>query len=640
MKPSRPHKKRRNQLQVKAIRRLPRWTIWIPVGLLLIAAAAFLWRNPSAREGVPVQLSPGAARGFNVLVLTLDTTRPDHLGCYGAGDAKTPNLDHLAGRGLRFDNAFTTVPVTLPSHSSIFTGFDPRHHGVRHNGEYVLAPEQETLAEILGRAGYETAAFVSAFVLSARFGLAQGFDHFDEDIGIEPSGAVVDEPNQRPAENVTRAAVTWLQQRQAGRPFFAWVHYFDPHYPYRPPEPYASDFSEHPYDGEIAYMDHAIGTLMDALDASGGMNRTLIVAIADHGEGLDEHDESTHTRLLYSSVMHIPLIVACPGLFTRPNHVSDAVVSETDIFPTVLELLGIPVPGTTDGQSLLTCRDRLDRRIYMESLVPYLEDGWSPLFALCTRAGKYIQAPRPEFYDLQRDPHELTSLYEQAPEPARQLRDALKTELTAQLEAAPWSEGALAAGRNIDPEVRHQLESLGYLAFVTQHAEAGALADPKDMMPVMRAVDAANAWIRAGRTDRALKEIRAGVALAPRDPRALRTLGKVLLFKGDEDQAEQALRRSIESRPSVDACLMLAQLLIKQGRHAEAKPLLDQCEQLDPLHGGTCIARGDMAAMQDDFAGAIAHFRRAEEIDPHRLTATARARIQQTQARMAAGASR
>jgi arylsulfatase A-like enzyme len=279
------------------------------------------------------------------------------------------------------------------------TGVDPPKHGVRHNGEYRLEAGRATLAEILAGSGYETAAFISAFVLDGRFGLKRGFATYDDDVGTSESSVTeFTRPiYERSAGAVTDRAITWLRGRGGTRPFFGWVHYFDPHSPKRPPGAFATRFHERPYDGEIAYMDSQIGRLLGALNAAGIEEDTLIVVVGDHGESLGEHDEETHAKLIYDSTMRVPLILSYPKRITREQGghvVDDVVVSIADVAPTVLDLIGASAEIEFDGVSLLTARHDRDRMIYLETLAPYLDSGWSPLYGIRRHQDKYILAPR------------------------------------------------------------------------------------------------------------------------------------------------------------------------------------------------------------------------------------------------------
>jgi len=596
--------------------------------MIIVIALAFYWVTQNrVQTGLPPELQPGAAAGFNVLVLTLDTTRADRLGCYGCDRAETPALDALAAGGLRIGDAVTPVPITLPSHATIFTGVEPPRHGARHNAEFTLGDEQTTLAEVLGAEGYATAAFISAFVLDARFGLDQGFDHYDDDISVAAASALYREGNERPANSVTGAAIEYLRSRSPAEPFFAWVHYYDPHNPYLPPSPYKETFRDQPYDGEIAFMDHEIGRLLNTLEEVGLRDRTLIVAVADHGEGLGEHDESTHTMLIYESTMHVPLILSCPGLFQGPYVVEDVVVSIADIFPTILALLGIESPGAVDGLTLFDAVARTDRALYLETLAPYFDNGWSPLYGLRRHEDKYILAPTPEYYDLTADPDELQNLEARADGQAREARDRLASALAERLAGIPSLEAVVASAEALDPDARRRLETLGYIGSRTQADTDGSLPDPKEMMPVLRNLDRANAYVRAGQLEKALASIRKAAAISPRDRTVLRTMGKIQLFMGHDAEAERSLRAANRIQPHPDACLLLAQMLIKNDRGDEALPLLEQTLALDPQHGGAYIARGDLLVEQGRIEEAIASYRRAIELDPYRTGDAARARI-------------
>jgi choline-sulfatase len=621
----------KKQQRQKPPRKAPGWLKPAGIGLLvaILMGTGLLWLNrPRVRSGLPPQLEPGAASGYNLLVLTLDTTRADRLGCYGYEAAATPVLDALAASGLRFADAVTPVPVTLPAHATIFTGLNPPAHGARHNAEFNLEVEQTTLAEILHGGGYDTAAFVSAFVLDARFGLNQGFDHYDDDISVEVQSTLYREGNERPANSVTDAAIRWLESRSSQQPFFAWIHYYDPHNPYLPPAPFKYTFRDRLYDGEIAFMDHEIGRLLQAVAAGGWLQNTLVVVVGDHGEGLGEHDETTHTFLIYDSTMQVPLLLSCPGLFQDPHVVKDRVVSIADIFPAVLELLAVESTAAGDGVSLLAAGpEQRERMVYQETLAPYFDHGWSPLFALRRHEDKYIYARRPEYYDLQADPDELHNLADRATGSAGKARDDLAAALAERLKSEPTLAEVVTAVKVLDPATRQRLRSLGYVGGGT-HTEADErLADPKDMMPVLRNIDRANNYLRVGQLEAALSAIRQAASISPQNRTVQRTMGKVLLFMGEDEAAERALRNANAIAPHPDACLLLAQVLIKHGRTEEAVPLLDQTLELDPSHGGAYIARGDMLVGEGKIEEAIASYNEAIRLDPYRTADVARARI-------------
>ena len=366
--------------------------------------------GPGERGGAPAVAASAAP--LNLVLVTLDTVRADHLGCYGDAAAETPNLDTLAGQGVRFAHASSQVPLTLPSHTTILTGLLPPHHGVRNNGAAPLASGTPTLATVLAGAGYRTAAFVGAFVLDHRFGLDRGFAVYDDEIE-RPADASWLLEAQRPGDQVVDRALAWLGADDA-RPFFLWVHLYDAHAPYNPPSPYRERHPGKPYDGAVAFADAQVGRLLAALTARGLDGRTVVAITADHGESLGEHGELTHGLLLYEPVLAVPLLLRAPGLAARRL---DTPVSLVDLAPSLAGLLRrqLPAPpgGALDGRdlspALLAGREPAAAELYAETRYPEVF-GWSPLFALRRRELKYIAAPHPELYDLQSDPQEARNL--------------------------------------------------------------------------------------------------------------------------------------------------------------------------------------------------------------------------------------
>jgi len=411
---------------------------------------------------------------WNVLLVTFDTTRADHIGCYGRERAATPNLDRLAAEGIRFARAMASVPITAPSHSTILTGNTPLAHGVRDNGLFVLGDEQQTLAEILRGEGYATAAAVGAYPLVAQFGLDQGFDLYDDHLtGIfEDYRGVRAVPkktmffDERRAAQVNEAVLPWLSERASDpqdRPFFAWVHYFDPHQPFEPAPPYDQLFADSLYDGEIAYADSRLGFLLDHLDRLGELERTLVVMTADHGEGLGEHGEVTHAILAHDSTLHVPLIVRPPGEVPARGTVVEQRVGTVNILPTILDLLGIEVPETVQGHSLVPYwvegrePSRWTAINYAENLSPRLTHGWGELRVLAEGSSKYIHGPEPQLFDLSVDPGELDDLAAERPEETARMRRRLEGFIRR------FAVDGASTARSVDDEVRQRLESLGYL---------------------------------------------------------------------------------------------------------------------------------------------------------------------------------
>lgn len=415
-----------------------------------------------------------------VVIITLDTTRADRLSVYGFMDVEMPHLERLAREGVVFDQATSVAPLTLPAHCSLFTGLFPPGHGVRDNGDQPLSAAHVTLAESLSARGFRTAAFVGSVVLNADRGLQQGFDHYG---GVRETGQTGRHPGpqrQRPADEVVTEAISWIETIDDS-PFFVWAHLYDPHRPYDPPEPFRSRHTD-PYVAELAFADSQIGRLLDALDRRQLLERTIVVVAADHGESLGDHGERDHGIFIYESVVRVPLIIRAPNVPAR--RVAD-IVRLVDIMPTVLDLLRVPAP-LLDGSSLVALLQGqpapVELDAYAESQYP-LRFGWSPLRAL--RAGRYklVEAPRPELYDLERDPFEERNIHEDRPEVARAL--------AGRLSAFGREASSLHGEDRTDPiptdDLRQRLASLGYVGTGTSHPvpHRGDRPDPKDCMGVL-----------------------------------------------------------------------------------------------------------------------------------------------------------
>ena len=365
--------------------------------ILLIAALALAGCGPAPRP--------------HILLVTFDTTRADYVGFASGREGLTPMLDAMAERGAWFSTCLTPQPLTLPSHTSIMTGLYPFSHGVRNNGTYIVPDETVTLAERLQEQGYATHAVVAAFVLDSQFGLDQGFAGYDDDFSGGPKQKMF-MFREIKADVVARKAVRWLEQeRSKEKPFFLWLHFFDPHADYEPPADLAARFPDEPYRGEIAFADRELGRVFASLDDAGLLDETLIVFASDHGEGLGEHGETTHGIFIYESTTRVPMLIAGPGV--PPTGRVDALVRTVDIVPTILDLLDLPGEKDLDGRSLRSLweGEDEDRTAYMETFVPRLNFGWGELRGLRGANLKVIQAPRPETYDLAIDPMELKDLH-------------------------------------------------------------------------------------------------------------------------------------------------------------------------------------------------------------------------------------
>src|SRR2546422_3237771 len=397
----------------------------------------------------------------NVVFITIDTLRPDHLGCYGDRQIRTPNIDALAADGSRFERAYTAVPVTLPSHSVIFTGTYPLLSGVHDFAANKLNPTQATLASVLKENGYTTGAVIGSAVLDSRFGLNHGFDfyydHFDFNRLQESN---LDEM-ERPGNIVADVTLDWLSKNYQKK-FFLWMHLYDPHYPYRPPAPYSEEYRDRPYDGEIAFADAQVGRLIEFLKNKGLYRNTLIVLTGDHGESLGEHGEKTHGFFIYNATLHIPMILHVPG--QRLVNSVPELVSLADLMPTVLQALKVDVPPQVQGRNLLPLmtakKEDQSQGLYAETFLPRLHFNWSELRGLETKNYHFIDAPKPELYDLAKDPGETQNLYAD--------KKAVSEEMRARLATLIQKYGAgqeLAQKTGLDPALMERLKSLGYAGF-------------------------------------------------------------------------------------------------------------------------------------------------------------------------------
>ena len=599
----------------------------------------------------------------NVLLITTDTTRADHLGAYGYPEPTSPVLDALASEGVRFDRAFAHAPVTLPSHTSILSGTLPIYHGVRDNGRFVVRDSLTTLPEILRREGYATGAFVSAFVLDSRFGLDQGFDVYDDSYTAEWSEEKLRDAriyNQmvtdRPADQTTARAIGWLETVQ--EPFFLWVHYYDPHQRWAPPHPYDQRFHDSPYDGEIAFMDSEIGNLLAAVKSRFDWDRTAVVVTADHGEGLGQHGEVTHAVLAYDSTLRVGLIVKSPEDAGVEPGVVDDLVSHVDILPTILGFLGLEPPEDIWGRSLLPLLrggTRTERPVYFETILPRFSFGWETLFGVRSEGWKYIHAPEPELYHAIEDPGEL---YDRA-EPDAERRRAMEEMLFALIGSRQPPEEDLASGPSLDVEARRQLAALGYvgggsgvsedelnprqptgrlspvtgLTYLADYYLANSLAGRGQLTEAARIYastllpldpenpsflsNMANLERRLGRSENAFELFRRAQAVDPNDPEILVQLGQLENDRGRLEAAEQLFlsARQLDAE-NLSAAYLSALVAARAGRGDDAIERFREALEIDASHLDSRIHLGIELAERGDLAGARKELRLARSAAP------------------------
>jgi arylsulfatase A-like enzyme/Tfp pilus assembly protein PilF len=580
--------------------RRPWWWLGV-VAVILLAAGWLVFRELRSQRSEPVTPAPPTTAiavvepwprlstsldpsETNVILITLDTLRTDRLSCYGSDLVDTPNIDGFADEGVRFSDAAGTVPFTLPAHSSILTGLYPPGHGVRENVGYVLGEDLPTLAAILGQGGWDTAGFVSAFVLDGRWGIDRGFNHYFDDFDM----AQMESPDmasvQRRGDETVAEAVRWLDHRPSAKPFFLWLHLYDPHEPYQPPEPYASRFSGRPYDGEVAYTDSLIGDFRAALEERGLLDRSLVILTSDHGEGLGDHGERFHGYFIYDTTIHVALIVRLPDA-DHGGRVVDQVVSHVDLMPTILDAVQRAAPADLHGRSLLPLllgEDiPWDRTVYSESLYPMLHYGWSPLRAVRTDRFKLIDVPRPELYDLVQDGREEHNLHDLQPHRSMELQAELD-ELRAAIDRDAGGAGQQA---DLDEATLAQLQALGYVAgqggVTVDQEEVRPRADPKDKLVLHQKMMAAQS--RMG--------------------------GKAF------DDATRLLDQVLAEDPEIiDAHQMLGQISAQQERFPDAVAHFQRALAIDPDHRNSLFGLASSYAALDRYDEALVGFRRLLDI--------------------------
>jgi arylsulfatase A-like enzyme/Flp pilus assembly protein TadD len=550
----------------------------------------------------------------NLLLITMDTTRADHLGSYGYNSARTPALDKLARSGVKFNRFFANVPLTLPSHTTMMTGLYPPEHGCRVNGEHKLGEEITTMGEVFSRNGYRTGAFVAAFVLDSQFGLDRGFDTYN-DYDVPTSNDIYDDNamyRYRRADRVADAALEWLDE-QTGGPFFCWVHFFDPHHPYyfRPADGRGIEDS---YNQEIAFMDTQINRLIGFLKDRGLDKKTTVIAVGDHGEGLGDHGEDEHGLLLYNPVVRVPLIISTheESLFSEQKDI-DLLLSTVDLFPSILEIFGWEPPDGISGQSFAEVLQGIlptGREVYLETEFPFTEYGWNPLASLISGNWKYISAPREELYNLENDPAEIINLAEVDRGRTRRLKDRL-TELKEKMNIVE------ATDAELDEKSRLALESLGYLGGSSAKGSSDSpLRDPKDAIGLRSEFISILGDINSGELTPAEERLRSLISKSPESYTFHYKLALLLFQQEQYDKARAEFRKLADRFPDeYKTHYNLGKTLIKLGRNDEAINELQIAITLDdektPAYNNLGIALLKTNRIEE----AIDAFNRSVEID-------------------------
>ncbi|MGB9893055.1 MAG: sulfatase-like hydrolase/transferase [Candidatus Saccharicenans sp.] len=551
-------KKSKKKLLIIAFQLIP--IIFLSFSLLLYKAKA-----SSEKTGWPGQGS--ASSNINLLLISIDTIRPDRIGCYSQKYLKTPAIESIASDGVVFTRAFSHTPMTLPSHTTMLTGLTPATHGVHDNARFRLDQSFLTMAEYLKQKGFRTAAFVGAFPLDSRFGLNQGFDLYDDHYvtrGKQEFFYV-----ERKAEKVIGAALNWLKEQPSG--WFVFVHLYDPHQAYSPPEPFKTQFANDLYSGEVAYVDHELGKLFDYLRQKDLLKNTYIIITGDHGESLGEHGESTHGYFAYNSTLWIPLIISGPGIRPRTDN---SYVFLFDLFPTVCDLVGGQKPPALQGTSLVPLfkgKKIKTRKVYFESLYAYYNRGWAPITGFYEEEAKFLDCPIPEFYNLRTDFNEETNLVSKIP--LDKYRSQLQ-ELIASL-GGPGGQ----SGKNLDAETMEKLRSLGYLAAPTavKKENFGPSDDLKTLLPLQERFSKAMGGYHHGKVEEA-KAVLLEIMQERKDfDLAFSYLATIYKNEGNLKEAIRILQQGLESNPESYSIISTFGILLSEtGLYEQALSILQK----------------------------------------------------------------
>jgi arylsulfatase A-like enzyme/predicted Zn-dependent protease len=610
------------------------------------AAAAYFLFFPKGADFVSLR----KGRDLNVIIITLDTARADGLACYGCQDVQTPTIDRFAARGVRFERCYAQTPLTLPSHTTLMTGTLPLFHGVRDNGGFLVPQKLVTLAELFKDKGYETGAFIAAYVLDSKWGLNQGFDTYFDKFDLNKFQRVSLETVQRPANEVMDEALPWLEKKK-DKKFFTWIHLYDPHSPYEPPPPFDKQYATHPYLGEIAFADSQLHRLWQFLETNNLLENSLIVFAGDHGESLGEHEEKTHGFFVYQSDIHVPLIIVTP--FPKlQGIVSPEVGGLVDVLPTVCEMAGLPIPGEVQGKSLVPAfygrRRTGPSLVYSETYYPRFHFGWSDLKSVQNARYKLILAPVPELYDIAADPHEEKNLvYLQ-----KKVYEDLNAEAEAFIQKSSRNAYEMDTSR-VDQETREKLSALGYVGSFTDPAKlkGKTLANPKEKIAVFNELSRAREIGMNGKPDEAIKIIQGIIATDPDITDAYFSIGsiyiqeqkygeaidyfkQVLDRKPDETFAALNITRSYERMGKLEEAehfaldylqkgfeepqlyFMLGNMNFLQKKYDLAIPYYEKCLSLNTESAGSCDTLAAIYIVKGDLARAEEYLRKALELNP------------------------
>ena len=572
---------------------------WTAMLLMIVTAAVVIW--------IFLRLQPQDIH--NVILISIDTCRSDYLSCYGYPRKTTPNIDQVTDHGVVFENTISPVPITLPAHCTMMTGTIPPYHGVRNNIGYQLSPSNQTLAEILSTEGFRTAAIVSTFVLDSKFGMAQGFESYN-DLFVNVRHAL--SGDERIGEETSRFALEWLNEHQSEK-FFLFLHYYDPHDDYEAPEPFATEYADNSYAGEIAYTDHCIGQVIEKIKEVDLYDSSLIVITSDHGEMLGEHGELTHTYFVYQSAVKVPLIFKLPRQ-TKPQRVPHC-VGLVDILPTICGILGIDKPDRIQGRDLSPYfkeKPPLDknRSLYSESIVPTRYDA-NALMALTTDRYKYIQSTRPELYDIVQDPNEQNNLFEQQPERGSAFEHQLQQVLEQTL-----AKGTVGNQGELTAQDLYRLESLGYVGGTNDHRLFDrSQDDAKDLIDFHVSFKQALMFEHKGQHEQCKQILRKLSLERPTFPETFLKLAKIAFQEQKFEEALEPFYASLKLYPkNTNAEANLGVTLANLGRLDDAIIHLNKAIQIDPKNSPAHHSLASLLQKQGKLDQALVHYNKAIEM--------------------------
>lgn len=585
-------------------------------------------------------------KDFNYILVTVDTLRVDRIGCYGYKNVDTPTMDLFAKRGIKFENCISPTPLTLPSHTSIMTGTFPAFHGVRDNGGFLVPPELKTLAELFKENEYDTAAFVASYVLDSKWGLNQGFDFYFDQFDLSQYKSISLGNVQRRGDEVIDQALPWLEDHKS-KPFFAWIHLYDPHTPYDPPSPFKEQYPNRPYVGEIAYTDSQLARLWQYLEEENLIENTILIFASDHGESLGAHNENAHGFFIYQEAVHVPLIIVTP-FETLFGSSRSTVVSLVDILPTMLEMANIPIPSLAQGKSLqpLLFKDREDPEAfaYSETYYPRFHYGWSELTSIQNSRYKLIVAPRLELYDLEIDPQESANLLDVEPREVRRLKDIIDVFME------ETEKNALKLDYSqMDEDSRQKLAALGYLGTITDASlEGKKLGDPKDKIIIFNQLSEArelgldrkfeaavlmiekiitedpdvidayfamgNLYFKEKNFEKALEYFFQVLSRQPNDTFTVSNIANSYIMMDELDEAEKFLLSIIDALPPDSQInLIMGNINNAQREYDTALAYYKKCIELNPASASAYNAIGGIYVVQKNLDKAEEFLREAEK---------------------------